>query len=641
MDSYLIRRTNRQQQQGKLFVFWLALFLSAKVSWGQATSLNVTDFGAKGDAVQFYANTVSNSTLVTTTTQFSNSDIGKAIEVFGCGPVTTAPDCQDMVTTIINVVNNTNLYLNQVCQRTLTNTFATVGTDNTSAFAGAIAAASTNATINISDGIYLLLPTLHNGVDGYGYGAICLKRGGLHFKGESQNGTVLLSQGAWQIKPSSGNGYRSFLFEIVAPVANDYPLVFENMTWDGGVAQGNTSFHGFPISLVDGSGWDMNHGAYLTFDSKNNSGTATHQVLTNLTVAHWRGEMIKSIDGNRNGNIVIKNCLFADGNATALNVYPSWDVRNNTFSNLFQIGEYYQQYYTNIAYFSDNYVTGITGNGLAINGGTGVNPPLIIQGNIFSNLPANGILTTPGDNVTVSSNQFINVNFPFVIGSAGYQGTFCNSNIVISYNYITNCSVAFQLLGSSSIDPNRTVSVRIFGNTVDKMNGNLLTYGWVKDIQFYSNAVVSHPETEGINGNSKGTIGRYDSDAMYVLVQTNNAYWKAAYDLTGKTNLIDYVKGSRFQVVYGVRTNTVYALSTNNWNLYPPDTAILITNSCVKQGDYQANDFFSVYLNPNLTGDPVVLANHQSQVFYWNKIKGGYAWMTNKIIPPLNLRTNL
>jgi hypothetical protein len=61
----------------------------------------------------------------------------------------------------------------------------------------------------------------------------------------------------------------------------------------------------------------------------------------------------------------------------------------------------------------------------------------------------------------------------------------------------------------------------------------------------------------------------------------------------------------------------------------------------VKQGDYQTNDFFSVYLNPNLTGDPVVLAKHQSQVFYWNKIKGGYAWMTNKIIPPLNLRTNL
>jgi hypothetical protein len=646
MDSYLICQIKHRQQWGWWFVLWLAISLSARMSMAQTASLNVADFGASGDAVQFYVNTVSNSVVVTTTNQFSDADIGKVIEIFGCGQVTTAPDCQDMMTTIANVVNGTNLYLNQTCQRTLTNTFATVGTDNTSAFAGAIAAASgyTNAVINIPNGTYLLLPTWRNNADGYAYGAICIKRGGLHFKGESQNGTVLLSRGAWQIKPdapSAGGAFRGFLFEIVAPITNDYPLIFENMTWDGGVPQGNTSFHGFPINQVNGTGWDMQHGAYLTLDTKNNSGTATHQILTNLTVIHWRGEMLKSIDVNTNRNVVIKNCLFTDGNATALNIYGGWQVQSNYFANNFQVFEYYQEHTTNIAWFSENHIASNTGNAMSINGGTGHDPLFVISNNIIENVNGNGFATTPGDNVIITSNIFQNVWFPVVIGAAGYQGTFINSNIVINYNYITNCGVAFQILGGSSTDVNRTVDAQVYGNTIDKMNGSLLTYGWVKDIQFYSNTVVSHPEIEGINGNNKGSIGRYASDAMYVFVQTNNAYWKTAYDLTGKTNLIDYAKGSRFQVVYGVRTNTVYALSTNNWNLYPPDTAILITNSCVKQGDYQTNDFFSVYLNPNLTGDPVVLAKHQSQVFYWNKIKGGYAWMTNKIIPPLNLRTNL
>src|SRR6185437_5074866 len=110
------------------------------------------------------------------------------------------------------------------------------------------------------------MPVLKANSDGAFYGSICLKRGGLDFKGESQDGTVLLSRGAWQIKntqdstPWDGTLFRGFLFEIVAPVTNDYPLIFENMTWDGGVFAGNYGARDYPANKVTGQGWDDQHG---------------------------------------------------------------------------------------------------------------------------------------------------------------------------------------------------------------------------------------------------------------------------------------------------------------------------------------------------------------------------------------------
>src|SRR5580698_8397098 len=65
----------------------LSLWICAFSSRAQA-SLNVTDFGARGDAVQFSVNTVSNSTVVSVagTNKFSSADVGKVIQVFGAGP---------------------------------------------------------------------------------------------------------------------------------------------------------------------------------------------------------------------------------------------------------------------------------------------------------------------------------------------------------------------------------------------------------------------------------------------------------------------------------------------------------------------------------------------------------------------------
>src|SRR5438046_6453384 len=120
-----------------------------KISSQAQTSLNVTDYGAVGDAVRFSVNTVSNSSIVQAVGQtFSSADIGKVIEVFRTGPWTyynTHPangqivftngsggifsTQQDTICLLTNVVNGTNLYLS-IRQGWTTNTTAIVGRNN-------------------------------------------------------------------------------------------------------------------------------------------------------------------------------------------------------------------------------------------------------------------------------------------------------------------------------------------------------------------------------------------------------------------------------------------------------------------------------------------------------------------------------
>ena len=222
-------------------------------------TLNVTNYGAVGDAVQFYVNTVSNSVVVTTTNQLSSADIGKTIEVFGAGAQTYGKDSagntnfgnQDIVATITNVANGTNIYISQIPQATLTNAFATYGHDNATNFALVIAACSgTNDTISIPSGKYLLLPSTNGAA--YGYASVWIQRGGIHFVGAGMTNTVLLSKGAWTIR--SGLVWRGFLFEFKLPVTNDYPFSIENLTMDGGLEQGRISIQGIIPNPVDGLG---------------------------------------------------------------------------------------------------------------------------------------------------------------------------------------------------------------------------------------------------------------------------------------------------------------------------------------------------------------------------------------------------
>jgi hypothetical protein len=613
---------------------WLAgLVLAFSIMSGQSQiSLNVKNFGAVGDAVQFYANTVRNSAVITTTNQLSSADIGKAIEVFGCGAVTVAPNCEDMVTTIENVVNGTNIYLGQICQRTLTNTFATYGTDNSASFTTAIQAAvssGTNVTVNVPAGKYLCLADYVPSA--FAYLSIPIYGGGFHLVGAGMTNTVLLGQGAWTMQ--SGAATRGFLLAIVPSITNNYPVSFENMTLDGGVEHGNTPGNSyFPASPVDGGGWDLSHDA---IDIRGLPGQTFNQwIWTNILVTHWRGEEVKSNDTSSNGHLTMVNCVFADGNATAINIYPTLMITNCVFTNLHQIAEYYQAYSTGTCYFVHNYVTNITGNGFALNGGKGNNPNFIIQGNIFDTISGDGVLTVPADNVFITSNVFANVNFPVVTGAAGYQGTYCNSNIVISGNLFTNASTVLQLGGTSQSDPNRTVDVRFFGNNIMGRSDNgavNIGGGGMGDVLVYSNSVTTM--NDGINGNNRAQFTSGGAGSMFALVDVNNLYWTPMYDLSGKTNFFSYANGSKFQVVYKYHAGTVYALTDTNGAQISIGAQMMIWNTTQDNGE---GTTFPLYLNSKLTGIPLMVVGGEKVLVRWN----GSKWIlpSTSLAPPLNFK---
>jgi len=605
---------------------------SLKIVSAPMQVLNVTNYGAIGDAVKFFANTTSNSVVVTTTNPLPTSAIGEAIEVFAAGVPTSSSNNQDLVTTIANVVNGTNIIVSQACQQTLTNTFATYGYNNVASFKAAIAAVGTdtNDIIYIPAGTYLLLPTSQSGA--YSQVAIVLQRGGINFVGAGTNSTTLLSQGAWTIINNSPK--RGILVEVASPITYNYPLTFSHLTMDGGVQYGNTGNHGFPASIKDGTGWDTSHDAFLTWCV---SSASLYQIyFTNVLVQHWRGEEFKSIDQPTNSTIGIYNSTFADGNATALNVYESWDVRSNLFANLFQVAEYYQQYYTYPSYFEYNVITNITGNGFAINGGKGSNPPFYMESNVFYFSQNNGIETVPADNLFVIGNLITNVGnytIDFDLSAAGYQGTFYNSNIVIAANTIVNPYIFVELGGGSGPTDLASVMNASINNNVLLTNGNNTTVyfcanygGWTTNISF--------------TGNNLSFFHAYAFTSAslnnpYAFVNTNNLY--AVGILTdgelGYTNKITYAGGSRYNLVYPYSTNLVIYLDDTHPGSIPIGAQILFMNNTSNAKSVP------IYPSSNLQITPIMVPYGQTLTFYWQPWAS--AWSTNnKPPPPTGVRLN-
>lgn len=622
-------------------------------------TFNVKDFGAKGDAVQFYVNTVSNSVVVTTTNRFSTSDIGKYIEIFGVGKPTygknsygvTTNGNQDLNAVVTNVVASTNLYVNVVQLSGSTTNYlpqvtgsywATMGTDNTPIINEVIqkeAAGYTNATIYIPNGTYLCLSRIQPSVSGYGSFAIPLYRGGLHIVGESRNGTVLLSRGAWQ---SWGNGtypVRGFLFEVVAPITNDYPMTIDNMTLDGGVQQGLLNVQGIQCNRVDGLGWDEQHSAFLTYDSKSKSGTATHEILTNLDVVHWRGEMIKTIDLNTNRNISIQNCLFADGNATALNIYGTWDVTGNKFSNLFQIAEYYQNYVggvTNTSYFRNNFTTNIWGNGFAFNGGNWAAPPFIMESNVFyfNGQGQNGIMTMPASNIRIQNNEIHCANYMtvFAIGAPGSQvvNGMINSNILISGNAVYAPSKLTGVFDLGADGVSASIDTTICSNYVSAPDQifNLLRGGIAAtNVNFHDNVI----QCSAVSTHSGAAGAGY---APFVLFQTNNIYTAyPTYISSVQTNIVSYTSGPKVRLDY-VATSNVFVLDDSTPLQMPAGAWMEIDNRSNRWASLRAqfgggNGSVIIYPSETLASS-VVLPFGQKMMFYWN----GSAWTTSSVSSP-------
>ena len=596
IHSY-IRLRNWSRLLFPLVVGWLVLM--ATFSRAQM-SLNVTNYGARGDAVQLWVNTTINSVVLTTTNRLSSADIGKTIEVFGAGAVTTSPKCQDMVATITNVVNGTNIYVSQKTQATLMNAFATYGHDNHTNFQNCITAATgTNTTINIPAGKYLLLCPPQLVTPLYpANAAIVLRGGGLRFVGAGTNSTTLLSQGAWQNQ--SGACTRGVLFAVGVPITNDYPVSFQNMTLDGGVQQGNTSNQNYPASTVDGQGWDGTHHAIAHIGGA--GANFTSETWSNLLFTHWRGEMVISTDNSTNGNLSILNCAFVDGNATALNVYQSQNISNCLFETLFQTFEFYQAFYTNTSFFQNNFITNLTGNGCAFNGGitNRVIPKYYVTGNTWYLPAANGVETTPGQNIHITGNNFFGGVSAIALGVAGYQGTAVNSNIVVAYNTFSNCFYGIQVEG---VGNNEVANVLVSSNLFYGSGGGCgfaTGYGWSTNVSVKANTISGSVQF-ALNGSP--LLGQWFLDDL-----SNQFPPYQQWDNTGQSNTITYATGMRQQISANV-TNSVWFIDDMHPQQVPPGAVLQITSA----GNYPA----PLYSSTSMLRTPIVLATGQTDTFVW------------------------
>jgi hypothetical protein len=240
---------------------WLYL-AGQTLSSSQTPFLNVTNFGARGDAATLLANTVSNSTtIICPGNRFTSVDVGKVVELFGAGATTSPTNHQDLVASIVSVNNGTAVTLNRSCGITANRVIGVYGINNASAFQACIDDCSgTNTVVNIPAGQYLLVSpealnstyVMPNMFDTHP--AVTIQKGGITFTGAGPGNSILLGCGAWQLKGTFA--YRGYMFACQGPVTNDASLVFDQLTIDGGASPGRSSYAYFPASTINGNGWD-------------------------------------------------------------------------------------------------------------------------------------------------------------------------------------------------------------------------------------------------------------------------------------------------------------------------------------------------------------------------------------------------
>ncbi len=568
------RQDNQENFRNGWFVslrmkfIWIINLLATTLA-AQAGSLNVEDFGARGDAVSLVAGTVAGSPVITVPSgnAFSGGDIGKLLLLFGAGPATSPTNHQDLIATIEQVTSGTNVTLSLSAGVTATNISATCGTQNAAAFQRCVAAATgTNTIIKIPAGNYLLVPpgqlaaVASKKPGETALSAVVIRKGGIHFQGAGMNQTILTGCGAWRLQGKLA--HRGLLFECRGPVTNNTPLVFADLTMDGGVPAGNTSNHGFPASVWDGSGWDETHDAVM------DSGQAPlhhRKEFRNCRFTHWRGEMLKSVTGGWDGFILVTNCVFDDGNASAFNMSFTHRISSCLFSNLYMAMEFYQAYCTKDCYFEHNFITAMSASPLAINGAltNSVNPPYHIADNTFYLTGGFGILTTPAQNLFITGNQFVctNTTAALGLGCAGYQGSAINSNIVVSGNYFRGPSFALLILGSGR---NRVADVLVCSNMAVNVRQFAGGYGWSTNVCFRNNTANAGLE----NAQSKG---------QWFLDELSNEFPPCKIYAHNGTNIISYIHGGRQQIA-ALKTNCVFALDDSQPVKIPVGAVFQITN---------------------------------------------------------------
>lgn len=573
------------------------------------SSINVTDYGAVGDAVRFAVQTTSNSPMVSVigTNRFSSADIGKVIEVFRAGPwlhfsnnpakpyVVTN---QDTICLITNVTDGTNLW-GSIRQGWTKRTDCVVGSNNRAAIQAAIDFASSNVsatnqnvTINIPNGNYLVVgpkvldPNYVMGIFDTDF-ALSISTGGVTLSGESTN-AVLMGCGAGMnhvfndATVYGGYGHfnplRGTLLQCLGPITNSqYPFVVQNLTFDGGLTNGLQTYSYFTLVEATGDGWDTSHHAFMDrnpFNSLGGANAQMHQlkIFTNCVFQHWRGEIMINVTGDAGGTntfIDIANCTFFDGNASAINLYFGQHIHGSTFKNLVKVEEYYQAHSTLPSVFENNVWTNIFGNAFSIVGATiNANPPsYTFRNNLFCGSAGNNhIHFAPAENVVVVSNVFQGQAYGIVFSGIGVQpsdGTASIiSNIVVACNQFNNSAVPITMDGYpvSSVLISNNTSVTV-GSAFTSIGG-----GWKTNIILTANTSAGWLDASGVQA------GSYPVDAgdnqFAPLWWDNGAY--------NPTNSISYGSGRVHQIT---RATAKFFLDDTQPTLIPPGASLTISNS--------------------------------------------------------------
>lgn len=581
-----------------------AIPTGAPVNSDGQTNLDVTDFGAIPDAVQFYVNTVSNSYVVSVagTNQFSSADIGKVIEVFRAGPWVTYSNWgpvvtqQDIICLITNVTDGTNLTLTIPCGWTM-NAACIVGTNNTAAFQSAIDEASnlvqtagyTNVTIDIPAGTYLLPsgPMLNAGYQLTAYfeslPALTISSGGITLMGDPAGGTVMMASGAGMehlIAPGLplydiSAGYapyvpmRETLIECAGPVQNNqYPLVFQNLTLDGGVQNGAQDYNYWTLIQGNGEGWDASHHAVADWDGYVSYQMNMTKVFTNCVFQHWRGEMLICWTGNMKGAVNdIANCTFYDGNATADNMYYGQHIHGCTFNQVEKVTEYYQYNGDSPNVFEDNLVTNINGSALVINGATtNVIPPYFtIRNNTFYGVPnQDDIMFTPACNVIVSNNQFYGEAAGISFTAAGLQPADGSAAVMSNFVIVAN---NFHDTFSPIVADGYPVEDVLVSNNVSSGGQQfaLAAGGWKTNWFFFNN---SSPAIMNCSAVQAGTY--------FVDDPSDSLGWYTYNDYIGETNWVTYGNGCHHLIIQAT-PNSVFVFNSNP-SLLPAGAEIQLHN---------------------------------------------------------------
>jgi hypothetical protein len=609
-----------QKRHGKPLLFILAGWLAVLAQQAPAATLNVTNFGAIGDCRDVYVNVTSNSAVMNTTNTFTAGDIGKIVQLFGAGYYSslsstgvfrgnylgTPTNHQDLVATIVSIANGTNVTINRACGVTTTNIRCTYGTQNKTAFDNCIAAAQSNDVIYVPSGNYqLIAPTVldTNFVMASIYDGgptLTLSKGGLTFLGDGTNSTILTANGAWQQK-GYDTAYFGYFFSLnngYQPPTNNGPLIFNGIQFNGNATRNHSTLYTFwPPVPTDGSGWAGHHAFVDGYTPQGN----IYKSWTNCLFIHWHGETIDGISDGTNGFIDVGNCVFIDGNATVINFNYRHDFHDNWVEDYYQVAEDGQFLEgTGVSYIRRNTFTNIHGNVvIALVGAyTNVNPPSYeISSNNFAVNGKYGVMTAGIKNVSIISNVFDGASI--VLGSAGNQSTFWNSNLFIAFNTFTNIQVAVLIAGSGR---NRVEDVLVVSN--------------------YATASEAFVESgEGAGSWSTNVVFRYNTDLGTIQYSALWSTWATGQYLVddlsnnfppkndsdgGGNNRVGYDFGAR-HVLHPNSTNAAFYLDDSKPGQIPPVAVLLVTNS---------GPASVLYTSASLV-NPITISNGYSAKFRW------------------------